>query len=94
MATRHLSALQQGARDPNFILRKNLGKKKTMSVVVAKPAVSLLSGVQSVLSAIAGVFVSIAAAGAVANAVENHRAPRAADLRVLGLENVDFKKYY
>lgn len=65
-----------------------------MSVLVAKPAVSLVSGVQSVLSAIAGAFVSIAAAGAVANAVENHRAPRAADLRVLGLENVDFKKYY
>ncbi len=65
-----------------------------MSALVAKPAVSLVSVAHRVLSAITNVFVSIAAAGAVANAVENHRTPRKADLRVLGLENVEFKTYY
>lgn len=69
-----------------------------MSVIVVKSAPSALSAVmtavKSVLSGLGRFYASFVAAGAVANALDNHRQPKAADLAVLGLEGVQFKQYY
>lgn len=65
-----------------------------MSVSVVKAAPTLMSGIKSALSALASVFASIVAAGAVSAAIENRRQPNPADLAVLGLQGVQFKRYY
>lgn len=52
------------------------------------------SAVTRFLSAVRDVLASVSAAGAAANAVENHRQPDAADLAVLGIEGARFKQYY
>lgn len=65
-----------------------------MSVGIAKSAPSFLSMAKAAASGLGAVLASIFAAGAAANAVENHRQPAEADLIALGLQGVRFKQYY
>lgn len=65
-----------------------------MSDIVLKSGPSAMGFVKTALRRVRDVFAAIAAAGAVANAVENHRRPNAQDLKELGLERVDFSRYY
>lgn len=65
-----------------------------MSDIVLKSGSSALSVVKSAWLGLCDMFATIAAAGAVANAVENRRRPSDEDLALLGLERVEFKRYY
>ncbi len=65
-----------------------------MSDTSIKATSTITWAAKSVFSVIAMVFSTLAAAGSAANAVENHRQPKEAALRKLGMEGVRFKRYY
>ena len=69
-------------------------KRCVMSDMVYKSAPSLMGFVKSAWAGLREAVAMVAAAGAVANAVENRRTPSAEDLKELGLERVDFSRYY
>jgi len=65
-----------------------------MSGLVVKSALPVRGVLQSLMSGVASVIATFAAAGSASQALEVGRQPAEADLQKLGMEGARFKRYY